>query len=151
MFHFDPSDFIPLFIFSIPLLAISGGIVAGIVRMIHRQRTWELIQRERIAAIERGIAPETIAQMQPSILDDEHGQFLSARATAEKLRQSLLIGGIITLFVGVALAFFLNGVSGGESVWMVGLIPIAAGLGLIVSSAVVRPTSDGPPAPPTAR
>lgn len=148
MFNFDPSDFIPLFIFSIPLLAISGGIVAGIVRMIHRQRTWELIQRERIAAIERGVSPELIAQMQPSILDDERGQFMSARATAEKLRQSLMIGGIITLFVGVALAFFLNGVSGEEKVWMVGLIPIAAGLGLIVSSSVVRPPSDGPPAPP---
>ena len=128
--------------------AEGGCIVAGIVRMIHRQRTWELIQRERIAAIERGVAPEIIAQMQPPILDDERGQFMSARATAEKLRQSLMIGGIITLFVRVALAFFLNGVTGGENVWMVGLIPIAAGLGLIVSSAVVRPTSDGPPAPP---
>ena len=128
--------------------AEGGCLVAGIVRMVHRQRTWELIQRERIAAIERGVAPEAIAQMQPSILDDERGQLLSPRATAEKLRQSLLIGGIITLFVGVALAFFLNGVSGEESVWMVGLIPIAAGLGLIVSSAVVRPTSDGPPARP---
>lgn len=149
MFHFDPTDFIPLFIFSIPLLAISGGIVAGIIRMMHRQRTWELIQRERIAAIERGIAPETIALMQPSMFDDERGQFMSARATAEKLRQSLLIGGIITLFVGVALAFFLNGVTGEEKVWMVGLMPIAAGLGLIVSSKVVRPTSDDSTAPPT--
>ncbi len=151
MFNFDPTDFIPLFIFSIPLLAISGGIVAGIIRMMHRQRTWELIQRERIAAIERGVAPEVIAQMQPSIFGDERGQFMSARASAEKLRQSLLIGGIITLFVGVALAFFLNGVSGEESVWMVGLIPIAAGLGLIVSSTVVRPTSDTPPTTPAAR
>ena len=151
MFNFDPTDFIPLFIFSIPLLAISGGIVAGIIRMMHRQRTWELIQRERIAAIERGVAPEVIAQMQPAIFGDERGQFMSARASAEKLRQSLLIGGIITLFVGVALAFFLNGVSGEKSVWMVGLIPIAAGLGLIVSSAVVRPTSDTPPTTPAAR
>ncbi|MEO5989740.1 MAG: hypothetical protein ABIU54_13110 [Candidatus Eisenbacteria bacterium] len=146
MFNFDPTDFIPLFIFSIPLLAISGGIVAGIIRMMHRQRTWELIQRERIAAIERGIAPEAIAQMQHSIPYDERGLFVNPRATAERLRQSLRIGGIITLFVGFALAVFLNGVSDEKRVWMVGLLPIAAGLGLLVSSAVVRPAfEDGPP------
>lgn len=150
MFNSDPTDFIPLLIFSIPLLAISGGIVGGIVRMMNRQRTWELIQRERIAAIERGIAPEAIAQMQPSIFD-ERGVFTNSRVASERLRQGLLIGGIITTFVGIALAFFLNGVTSEEKVWMVGLIPIAAGLGMIVSSSVVRPALDDRPAPPPAR
>lgn len=148
MFSFDPSDFIPLFIFSIPLLAISGGIIAGIVRMVHRQRTWELIQRERIAAIERGIAPEVIAQMQPTILYDDRGLFANARVAAERLRQGLMIGGISALFVGIALGIFLNGVTEGERVWMVALIPISAGLALLVSSRVVRPVSDDPPPPP---
>ncbi len=151
MFNFDPTDFIPLFIFSIPLLAISGGIVAGIIRMMHVQRTWELIQRERIAAIERGVAPEVIAQMQTSVVYDERGVLTNPRVASERLRQGLMIGGIITTFVGVALAFFLNGVAGEKNVWMVGLIPIAAGLGMLVSSSVVRPPSDDTPTPPAAR
>lgn len=149
MFHFDPTDFIPLFIFSIPLLAIGGGITAGIFQMVNRQRTWELIQRERIAAIERGISPEAISQMQPLAQYNEDGMFTSPRIAAERLRQGLLIGGIITLFVGVALGFFLNGVAHDENVWMVGLIPTAAGLGLIVSSKVVRPALFDSPAPPS--
>ena len=144
----DPTDFIPLLIFSIPLLAITGGIIAGIVRMIHRQRTWELIQRERIAAIERGIAPEAIAQMQPAAVYDEPGRNMSPGAAAQRLQMYLRIYGIIILFVGVGLCVFLNGVSGEAKVWMVGLLPCAAGLGLLASSMVVRPPSEAPPSPP---
>jgi uncharacterized membrane protein HdeD (DUF308 family) len=144
----DPTDFIPLLIFSIPLLAIGGGIIAGIVRMVHRQRTWELIQRERIAAIERGIAPEAIAQMQPAAVYDEPGWNMSPGAAAQRLQMYLRIYGIVILFVGVGLCIFLNGVSGEANVWMVGLLPSAAGLGLLASSMVVRPPSEAPPSPP---
>src|SRR2546426_9891232 len=53
----DVSDFLPFFIFAIPIIAIVGGITAGIVRTIGPQRLMERAQRGRIAAIERGVDP----------------------------------------------------------------------------------------------
>ena len=59
---------IPILIIAIPIMAIAGGIVVGVVRMIGQQRLLELAQRERIAAIERGIDPGKIPT--PSIFDE---------------------------------------------------------------------------------
>src|SRR5207248_4823258 len=57
MLHLDGETFLPFLIFSIPIVAIVGGITAGIVRTLGNQRLMELAQRERIAAIERGVDP----------------------------------------------------------------------------------------------
>ena len=144
MFNWSPEDFAPLFALSIPIVAIVGGITAGIVRMINRQRSFELMQRERIAAIERGLDPEKIANMQRPMLYDDDGMYGDPNAMAERRRQGILIGGIVTLFVGVAVAVFLYGVAGGhhgdgEKVWLVGMIPAAVGIALILSSFLIRP------------
>ena len=152
MFDFSPGDFAPLFALSIPIIAIVGGITAGIVRMYHRQRTFELMQRERIAAIERGLDPDKIAGLQRPLLYDDHGVYTDPHQQAERRRQGLMIGGIVTLFTGAAVAIFLNGVAGGhhggeeEKVWMVGLIPAAIGMALLLSSFLIRPI--GPSSPP---
>lgn len=146
MFDFDAGILIPLLGISIPIVAIVGGITAGIFRMFHRQRTFELIQRERIAAIERGLDPDKIASLQRPLMYDDHGPFADPRMAYGRLRQGLTIGGIVTLFVGIALAVFLNGVTGGdENVWMVGLLPASVGLALLLSSVVIRPISPGGP------
>ena len=146
---FDPHDFIPFMVLSIPIIAIVGGITAGIVRMIQRQRSFELMQRERIAAIERGLDPDKIASLQRPIFYDEHGN-TDPNVAAARLRQGLMIGGIVTLFTGVALAIFLNGVSDGErGVWMVGLIPAAVGVALLLSAALIRPIGSSPTPPRT--
>ena len=47
-------------LFTIPIVAIIGGITAGIVKSVHRQRLLELAQKERIAAIERGVDLEKL-------------------------------------------------------------------------------------------
>ena len=148
MFDFSPEDFAPLFALSIPIVAIVGGITAGIVRMYHRQRAFKLMQRERIAAIERGLDPDKIASMQRPLLYDDHGIYTDPHMQAERRRQGLMIGGIVTLFAGVAVAIFLNGVAGGhhgddEQVWMVGLIPAAVGVALLLSSFLIRPIGPG--------
>ena len=52
--------FVPFLVFAIPIIAIVGGITAGIVRTLGRQRLIELAQRERIAAIERGVDPSKL-------------------------------------------------------------------------------------------
>ena len=141
MFNFDVADFVPLMAMSIPIVAIVGGITAGIVRMIQRQRAFEMIQRERIAAIERGLDPDKIASLQRPLLYDDHGVYSDPAVAAEHRRQGLLIGGLVTLFVGVALSVFLYGVSDHDEhqVWMVGLIPSAVGVALLLSSFLIRP------------
>ena len=141
MFNFDVGDFVPLMAMSIPIVAIVGGITAGIVRMIQRQRAFEMIQRERIAAIERGLDPDKIASLQRPLLYDDHGVYTDPSMAAEHRRQGLLIGGLVTLFVGIALSVFLYGVADHEdhAVWLVGMIPAAVGVALLLSSFLIRP------------
>jgi hypothetical protein len=70
---------------------------------------------------------------------------------AEHRRQGILIGGIVTLFVGVALSIFLHEVADGNDggrVWTVGLIPAAVGVALILSSFLIRPVGGGSGSPP---
>ncbi len=151
MFDWSPREFIPLMALSIPIVAIVGGIVAGIVRMSHRQRAFELLQRERIAAIERGLDPDKIAGLNRPLIYDDNGVFSDPRVAAERRRQGLMIGGIITLFVGIAVSVFLFGVTDGhdrEKVWLVGMIPAAVGVALLLSSFLIRPVEPGPPQPP---
>jgi hypothetical protein len=149
MFNFDPGDLVPLMAMSIPIVAIVGGITAGIVRMMQRQRAFEMIQRERIAAIERGLDPDKIASLQRPLLYDDHGIYTDPVMANERRRQGLMIGGIVTLFVGVALAVFLRGVTGegdADKAWLVGVIPAAVGVALLLSSFLIRPI--GPSMPP---
>jgi len=148
MFEFDAGSLVPLMALSIPIIAIVGGITAGIVRMMQRQRSFEMIQRERIAAIERGLDPDKIASLQRPLLYDDHGIYTDPVMASERRRQGLLIGGIVTLFVGIALGVFLRGVadgSDGERVWLVGLIPAAVGCALLLSSFLIRPIGPGSP------
>lgn len=151
MFGFDEAALIPLAALSIPVVAIIGGITSAIVRGILRQRAWELVQRERIAAIERGIDPEKLGHL--TIPDPFGGGFHSTdqRYEAHRSRQGLMIGGLVTLFVGIALAVFLNGVADEANVWMVGLLPAAVGLALLISAALVKPNDDAPRMPPTSQ
>jgi len=140
MFGFDAGDLVPLMAMSIPIVAIVGGITAGIVRMMQRQRAFEMIQRERIAAIERGLDPDKIASLQRPMVYDDRGIYTDPHVATEHRRQGLIIGGIVTLFVGIAIAIFLNNVSDGEhGVWAVGLIPAAVGVALLLSAALIRP------------
>jgi hypothetical protein len=148
MFGFNPEDFIPFMVLSIPIIAIVGGITAGIVRMVQRQRAFELLQRERIAAIERGLDPDKIANLQRPLIYDDHGLYTDPNVAAERRRQGLQIGGIVTLFLGIAIAIFLNGITDGErGVWMVGLIPAAVGVALLLSAFLIRPIGPGPSPP----
>ena len=144
-FGFDEGILIPLAAFSIPVVAITGGIVIGVVRSLGRQRALELAQRERIACIERGIDPAKLppinigGQEMDSILE-----FTDRQSSPLRRAQGLLIGGLVTLFVGVGLSIFLGlmmrGHSGDDaSAWAVGLIPGFVGLALLVSAMIVWP------------
>jgi hypothetical protein len=136
---FDPDFVVPILIFAIPIVAIMGGITAGIVKQLGRQRLIELAQQERIAAIQRGIDP---SQLPPLPMDDASGDTvgMSPDRADRQRAQGFLVGGIITLCVGVGLGLMLNFLADREEhVWAVGLVPAFVGIGLLISAAIVWP------------
>lgn len=138
-FNFDEGVIVPMMIFALPIVAVVGGITAGIVRILARQRLVELAQRERIAAIERGIDPAKLPPA-PAMLDEGWGPGWS-RYGYRNRAQGLMVGGIITLFAGVGVALFLYYLvpDGDHRVWAVGLIPGFVGIAMLISAAIVWP------------
>ena len=159
MLHIDGDTFVPIMIFAIPIVAIVGGITAGIVRSLGQQRMMELAQRERIAAIERGVDPAKLPPL-PTFIPSggmgdgfSGGVYTSYNDYARRRQHGLMIGGLVCLFVGIAIAVFLRTIGDSEanSAWAVGLIPASVGLALMIGSMIVRPQSGGsPPSTPSA-
>jgi len=143
--RWDVGEFVPIVALSIPIIAIIGGITAGIVRTLGRQRLIELAQRERIAAIERGVDPAKLSPLPVSAIDDEPETWSMSQHERDRRRaQGLMIGGIVTLAVGLGLMAFLNIVDDHGNAWAVGIIPATIGVALLLSSFLVRPKgSDG--------
>ncbi len=145
LISFEPGQWVPLFIFAIPIVAIAGGITAGIIKTLGQQRLIELAQRERMMAIERGIDPSKLPPL-PVMTDDGPQMFRSYHDYALKRSQGLLIGGIITLFVGVAIGAMIYYTSEDHNGWAVGLIPASVGVALLLSSWLTRPKDSDRPA-----
>jgi len=143
MLGFDAGDLFPLLVFSIPIVAIVGGITAGIVKTLTDAKMVENAQRERMLAIQRGI---DLDKLPPLPLPGQGSSDLLAGfnpVAAQRHRaQNLLIGGVITLFAGIGIATFLYFiVESGDSdrVWAVGIIPAFIGVALLLSSWIVWP------------
>ena len=142
MFLFNEAVIIPLALFAIPVVAITGGMIVAIVRVLGRQRMIELIQRERIAAIERGIDPAKLPVL--DVTRPEFAAMLDYDRPNTPLRraQGLLIAGIVTLFAAIGIIVFLRMVINGEDghkAWAVGLVPACVCAALLVSAAAVWP------------
>jgi hypothetical protein len=135
-----PDVVAPILVFSIPIIAIAGGITAGIVKTVSRHRIIELAQRERIAMIERGLDPSKLPPL-PINEIAEDTPLVSPADAARRRSQGLMIGGLVTLAVGMSLGVMLYYVAGEPGVWSVGLIPIAIGVALLISAILVRPQS----------
>jgi hypothetical protein len=145
MLRFDESILIPVMIFSIPIVAIVGGIISGIVKTLGRQRLVELAARERIAAIERGVDPTKLPLVTAAAVDtDDDAAPFPRPGGARRRAQGLLIGGVVTLFTGVGVTTFLMLLdpNGGEPVWAAGLVPSFVGAGLLLSAWLVWPRGD---------
>jgi hypothetical protein len=135
---FNAEFIVPLLLLSIPIFAIIGGIVAGIVRSAGQQRMLELAQRERIAAIERGIDPAKLPTL--PMLGHEMGLVgFSPYESAKRRAQNLVIGGLVTSFGGAGLLVFLNMMEENDRVWAAALIPILVGVALLLSAWLVWP------------
>jgi uncharacterized protein DUF6249 len=147
----NAETFIPFLIFAIPIIAIVGGITAGIVKTLGRQRLMELAQQERIAAIQRGVDPGKLPPLPTVALDDDEIGLLHLTPAERDRRRSqgLMIAGLITLFAGIGVLAFLMLLDpeSGRPIWAVGLIPGFVGAALLLSAWLVRPHG-GTGAPP---
>jgi len=141
MFGWNGEDFIPLLIFSIPIIAIVGGITAGIVKTLGRQRLIELAQQERIAAIQHGIDVSKLPPLPGIGLDEEDVLGLSGPERDRRRAQGLLIAGIVTVAISTGLIAFFILIEANNNTWAVGIIPGAAGIALLISAWIVRPRS----------
>ncbi len=135
-----PDAFAAIFALTIPIVAIVGGITAGIVRTLARQRIIELAQRERIAAIERGLDPSKLPPF-PSLGEGEDllGGPLAFEYAQKRRSQGLLIAGLIMVAIGWSLMALLTILEPGENKWAVGLVPMSVGFALLLSGWLVRP------------
>ena len=128
---------LPIMIFSIPIVAIVGGITMGIVRTMTQARLIENAQRERIAAIQAGIDP---TKLPPIPNADVESQVQAARdpELAQRRRTNgLLVGGIVTFFTGIGLSCFFSLMDVGGNAWAIGIIPASIGLALLLAAALV--------------
>jgi hypothetical protein len=133
---FDNDLFKMAFIFALPIIAVTGGIIMGIIRTMGEQRLAELARRERIAAIERGIDPD---KLPPMPAPDGYNTGYGVGNGRLRRAHGLMIAGTILIAVGIALFALLAAVEPDKAHKLLGLLPLLTGCALIVSSFVVWP------------
>ena len=140
MNFFDALPFIVML--TIPVIAIIGGFTLGIIRTVSRQRLVELAQKERIAAIERGVDPAKLPPivLPPGLRGKENGLTFEQKALGRS--NGLIIGGLITFFFGVAMCIMIGVLEDEPGGWAPGLIFVSIGIALILSSRVGRPSPE---------
>ncbi len=134
---FDALPFV--FFLSIPIVAIIGGITMGIIRTLSRQRLVELAQKERIAAIERGVDPAKLPPMElpVGLLGRQPG--LTFEQKALNRSNGLMIGGLVTTGFGIAVSIMIGVLESDPGSWAPGLLFVFVGIALMISSRVGRP------------
>ncbi|MDH3216640.1 MAG: DUF6249 domain-containing protein [Candidatus Krumholzibacteria bacterium] len=108
------------FAISIPVIAIIGGVAIAIVAIVMEGRKKELRHKERLLAMEKGIdvPSEPVKEIRPAYLHNRSS-------------------GLVMTLIGLALTVALWTVAGPEGgVW--GLIPLAIGIGLLISASLEK-------------
>jgi uncharacterized protein DUF6249 len=133
-----PDKFFLIFIFAIPIVAIVMGVGHAMIRTIGQQRLLELAQRERIAAIERGIDPSKLPPL-PDV--GNHEAYATRFGVPYQTRRAygLLVGGIVTLAVGLGVSLMTYILEPDKRGWAAGIVPMLIGVALLVSSWVCWP------------
>lgn len=134
------SSLIPIVALAIPIVAIVGGITAGIVRTLGQQKIAELAMRERIAAIERGLDLSKLPAP-PTVADPGEAAYHASTPRERALRtsQGLRIGGLVTTAGGAGLALLLAAIPEvPRLVWLIGVIPVLVGIALLLSGQMIR-------------
>jgi len=117
--------------FTVAIVAIAGGIIAGIVSTVTKGRVRELEIRERIAMIERGLVPPPEADpagFERSLRSVESIQY---RHSGTRHRS----GGIIVMAIGFGLMVLISFTAGDVNVGIgVGGFLVILGFGLFIIS-----------------
>ncbi len=106
----------------IPIIAVLGGMTIAIFGVIYRGKEEELKHKERIIAMEKGIA----------IPDEPEGP---ARRTDHFL--ALLGWGLVITFISLGIIISVS-VHAGLRNGLFGLIPLGMGLGLLVAAGFAK-------------
>ena len=125
----------------VPIVAIVGGVTAGILKSNSKRRLIELAQRERIAAIERGIDPDKLPALHVALDKGDNGS-MSFEQRQLRRSQNLIIWGLALLGFGVALTFGIGLV---EDNWKEGgpaLMFAGVGAALLIGGRMVRPSPE---------
>ena len=114
------------------LVWILGSIGFAVLRayLVGRQRLRlrELVHAERMAALERGVAPIELPDLATEIAALEP-------SSGRTFRRPVRAGGIllVTAGLGVCSAFFLSNESNLTDTWSLGLIGVLLGIGLLLT------------------
>jgi hypothetical protein len=131
----DESVIAPMLVFAIPIVAVAGWIMAGIVRTISAHRLLEAAVQERMALVARGVDPERI----PAVTS-LGGLRMDAAAYERHRAQGLLVWGLTLLAGGVTFALVAGNLDAWtEADWPLGVVAAAIGAALLLSSALVWP------------
>ena len=133
-------DLIPVFMVGlgmlIPVVAIIGGITAGIIKSNARHRLVELAQRERIVALERGVDIERLPKIEyPPGLAENGMTFEQKQVRRSEL---LRIWGFIVTGFGSAMLVAI-GIAEGFAEAAPASMFAGVGAALIISGYMVRP------------
>jgi len=128
----------------IPIVAIAGGILMGIVSTLSKSRIRELEIRERIAMIERGLVPPP---------ETDPGGFERRMRAIDRIQRDHAVaprfrsGGIMVMSVGFGLMMLLSFVGAPREGVGVGGFLVIIGLGMLVNSmfSTAPPPSSPPP------
>ena len=104
----------------IPIITVMGGVLIAIVAIIVEAKKKELVHKERLVAMEKGI------EIPQPPKEPERPAYLKNRSA-----------GLVITLLGIALVIAIwvpAGAVGG--VW--GFVPLAIGIGLLISSALER-------------
>ena len=134
------NDLGPILLLLIPIVAIIGGITSGIIKTLSRQRMIELAQRERIAAIERGVDP---AKLPPLPSFDAEEVFGTFEQRSRRRSQGLMIAGIVLMALASAVTTIGVVMEPMENHWVVGVVPGSVGIALLLCAWLVRPRNGG--------
>jgi len=147
-------------VMALPLVVLIGGLILGGMALQHRAKLQELAYRERIAMIERGLAPPP--ETDPSGFDRAFSAGAEARLTApgERAMRHRTAGVALLAFgLGLMMIITFAGDNPGAGVGVGGAIMVVGAAGLINSYFIAqdearraaderRRAALAPPAPP---
>jgi hypothetical protein len=126
----------------IPIIAVTLGLAIPMVKAVvdYKRALIDAMNRERMAAIEKGITPP--AWPDHLVRDKGEEELPTTSEGREIARHRQLTTGLVILFVGIAILFGLPPLIG-DSTARTGLIPIGIGVALLIAWAVRRRSGGG--------